>query len=40
MIKSIFEDGYWWIEIPDELWELATFIEYSFGYQVTYPTRH
>jgi hypothetical protein len=34
MIKSIFEDGYSWVEIPDELWARAEFSTVMFGRNV------
>lgn len=32
LIESVFEDGYWWVVIPDELWETATITDYNWGY--------
>ena len=34
-IKSIYEDGYWWVEIPDELWEKRQYATYYAGMDVT-----
>jgi hypothetical protein len=34
MIKSIFEDGYWWVEIPDDLWETVEVTDYRNGYPI------
>lgn len=32
VIESVFEDGYWWVQMDDKLWENAT-ITYIFeGY--------
>lgn len=25
MIKSVYEDGYWWVEVPDDEWRKAEF---------------
>ncbi len=34
MIKTVFDQGYSWVEIPDELWERVEFTEYMFGRDV------
>lgn len=31
MYSLIYENGYWWIEIPDEVWAEAEFLEYIEG---------
>ena len=33
-IKSIYEDGYWWVEIPDELWEKRQYATYYAGMDI------
>jgi hypothetical protein len=34
IFKSIYEQGYSWVEIPDELWERAEFCMYINGMDV------
>lgn len=34
LIKSVYEDGYWWVVISDELWETAELMEYFDGYPI------
>ena len=34
MFRSILEDGYSWVEIPDELWDKAEFTEYHRGMDI------
>ena len=31
MINSIFEEGYWWVEFEDELWETVVIMDYYEG---------
>ena len=35
MIKSIYQDGYSWVEIPDEVWLRAKFSTYINGMNIS-----
>jgi hypothetical protein len=35
MIQTVYEDGYSWVEIPDELWKNAEFFTYFNGVDCT-----
>lgn len=39
IIRSVFEDGYSWVEIPDEVWYRATLMTYVNGMDIDYPAR-
>lgn len=31
MISSVYENGYWWVIIPDELWNNKELLDYYEG---------
>lgn len=35
-IRTIYEDGYSWVEIEDKAWQQAEFMDYLGGYPLDY----
>lgn len=31
MIRSVYEDGFWWVEIPDDLWKAKEMYDWVEG---------
>lgn len=39
MIRSFTEDGFDWVEVPDELWRHAIFTDYMNGFAMDFKRR-
>jgi hypothetical protein len=38
-VSSQFDGTYWWVVVPDEIWELRESMEYLNGIPLVYPNR-
>lgn len=34
MIRTVYEDGYSWVEVDDEAWKHVQFTDYINGYEI------